>query len=103
MRAEIGVRSEMRAELESKGYELKSAMSKEQFENHYDSLRAAKASGEIKSQPWAELKKRERIKLEIKVKTTLGKPSRSYASPTNNSASKNKTKKEVYINKRFFS
>ena len=52
---------EMRAELESKGYELKSVMSKEQFENYYDSLREAKASGEIKSQPSAELKKRERF------------------------------------------
>lgn len=52
---------QMRAELESKGYELKAAMSKEQFENFYSSLREAKKNGEIKSQPWAELKKRERF------------------------------------------
>ena len=52
---------QMRVELENKGYELKSAMSKDQFENYYNSLREAKKNGEIKSQPWAELKKRERF------------------------------------------
>ena len=52
---------QMRVELENKGYELKSAMSKVQFENYYNSLREAKKNGEIKSQPWAELKKRERF------------------------------------------
>lgn len=70
---------QMRVELESKGYELKSAMSKDQFENYYNSLREAKKNGEIKSQPWAELKKRERfIHSNRQVKVLANAASRLY-------------------------
>lgn len=50
---------QMRSDLESKGYTLQDVMSKESFEEAYENLRNAKRAGEIKSQPWAELKRRE--------------------------------------------
>ena len=50
-----------REESSKKGYMLKDVMSKQQFENYYKRLREAKRRGEIKSQPWAELKRRERF------------------------------------------
>lgn len=50
-----------REEAAKKGYMLKDVMSKQQFENYYSRLREAKRRGEIKSQPWAELKRRERF------------------------------------------
>lgn len=52
---------EFRNEAAKKGYMLKDVMSKQQFENYYKRLREAKRRGEIKSQPWAELKRRERF------------------------------------------
>ena len=52
---------EFRAEASKKGYMLKDALSNQQFENYYQRLREAKRRGEIKSQPWAELKRRERF------------------------------------------
>lgn len=50
----------MRKELIAKGYELEEVMSKVQFKEYYIQLKEAKKRGEIKSQPWAELKRRER-------------------------------------------
>lgn len=49
-----------REELKNKGYTLKPQMSKDSFEAMYDRLKAAKKAGEIKSQPWQELLRRER-------------------------------------------
>ena len=49
----------MRRELEGQGKVLKDQMSKKSFEHYYERLREAKRTGEIKSQPWQELKSRE--------------------------------------------
>ena len=64
---------QMRAEMESQGIELVSPMSKEQFQDFYDRLKIAKKQGEIKAQPWAELKKRERYITSVKVARNLMK------------------------------
>ena len=49
----------MRRELMSKGIVLKDQMSEKSFYNYYDRLKEAKKAGDIKSQPWQELKSRE--------------------------------------------
>lgn len=66
---------EMRRERELKGYVLKSEMTKSQFENFYTRLKLAKKNGEIKSQPWQELKVRETY-LSPKQATALSKASK---------------------------
>lgn len=57
---------EMRKELASKGYELKDVLSERQFKEAYDMLKEAKKRGDIKSSPWAELKRRERYITSVK-------------------------------------
>ena len=49
-----------RQDLEKKGIQLKDKMSKASFEHFYERLRAARRAGEIKSQPWQELLRKER-------------------------------------------
>lgn len=49
-----------RAKLEEKGYYLHPVMSKEEFENEYERFKQAKKAGEIKSQPFQELMRREK-------------------------------------------
>lgn len=51
---------EMRKELLAKGYQLEEVMSEVQFEKAYELLKSAKEKGEIKSSPWAALKRKER-------------------------------------------
>ena len=50
-----------RAELEAKGYQLRKVLSPEAFEAKYERLARAKKAGEIKSQPWDVLIRRERL------------------------------------------
>lgn len=50
-----------RAELEAKGYQLRKELSPESFEAKYERLARAKKAGEIKSQPWDVLMRRERL------------------------------------------
>lgn len=50
-----------RAELEAKGYKLRKVLSPEAFEAKYERLARAKKAGEIKSQPWDVLIRRERL------------------------------------------
>ena len=50
-----------RAELAAKGYQLRKALSPESFKEKYELLRNAKKAGEIKSQPWDVLMRRERL------------------------------------------
>lgn len=57
---------EMRKELAGKGYELKEVLSERQFKEAYDMLKEAKKRGDIKSSPWAELKRRERYITSVK-------------------------------------
>lgn len=64
---------QMRAEMESQGIKLTSPMSKEAFQDYYNRLKIAKKEGEIKAQPWAELKKRERYITSVKVARNLMK------------------------------
>lgn len=52
---------EARAELEAKGYQLREELSPEKFEAKYERLARAKKAGEIKSQPWDVLMRRERL------------------------------------------
>ena len=49
-----------RNKLEAKGYQLNTVMSKDQFENLYSTLKEARKAGELKSQPYQELLRRER-------------------------------------------
>lgn len=49
-----------RNKLEAKGYQLNTVMSKDQFENLYNTLKEARKAGELKSQPYQELLRRER-------------------------------------------
>lgn len=49
-----------RNKLEIKGYQLNTVMSKDQFENLYSTLKEARKAGELKSQPYQELLRRER-------------------------------------------
>lgn len=49
-----------RAKLEAKGITLKEAMTERGFNEYYESLRRAKRDGEIKSQPFQELMRKER-------------------------------------------
>lgn len=49
-----------RNRLETKGYQLNTVMSKDQFENLYSTLKEARKAGELKSQPYQELLRRER-------------------------------------------
>lgn len=52
---------EARAQLEAKGIELNTIMSKKSFEAVYDRYLEAKKSGEIKSQAWQHLLSKERL------------------------------------------
>lgn len=49
-----------RQKLEQKGYILKQAMDEENFNNQYERMIKGKKAGEIKSQPFQELMRRER-------------------------------------------
>lgn len=50
-----------RAELAAKGYQLRKELSPESFKEKYERLAGAKKAGEIKSQPWDVLMRRERL------------------------------------------
>lgn len=50
-----------RAEMEAKGYRLRPIKSPEAFEAIYERIARAKRAGEVKSQPWKVLMRRERL------------------------------------------